>query len=65
MTPKTERLVMTILVEQETGTDENCFYASYTRANEGGCGDGSATPIGALANLIAVLIKVEEDKIHD
>ncbi len=62
--------VMRIEIEEDSAST---FYASYTRGfsaehppgQERGAADASSTVIGALANLIAVLIKVEEDKVHE
>ena len=44
--------------------DDGRFYAEWVSGDdtEAGMGNYSVTPIGALAELVAVLIKVEEDK---
>lgn len=51
-------IVLTIDVFRE---DDGRFAAEYQRENEAGMGEYSSTPIGALAELISTLIKVEED----
>ena len=57
-----ETVVMTIEVDRE---DNDTYFASYTTGKEGGCGDYSPTIIGALANLLCTLLKVEEGRIGE
>jgi hypothetical protein len=54
-------VVLRVEVERE---EDGQYFASWTAANEGGSGEYSATPIGALAHMLCTLLLVEEDRIH-
>jgi hypothetical protein len=42
--------------------DDGRFAAEWSSGGEAGMGEYSSTPIGALANVICLLLKVEEDR---
>lgn len=55
--------LLTITVERE---ETGAYFASWQSRDEGnGVGGYSATPIGAVANLLCTLILVEEDRVRD
>jgi hypothetical protein len=55
--------VVVYRIEVFLEADDGRFAAEFTSGDHtvGGMGEYSATPIGALANLCALLIKIDED----
>lgn len=52
--------VLTIEVKRE---EDGQYFASWETGQETGCGNYSATVIGAVAEVLCTLVKVEEDRV--